>query len=347
MPFYTGWRRIKSLIVGVKPAALRSENASPARCTTLRLVKLVSRQSFCLSKGGGGGGQALRIDSLPPEANDVQIPTNAITVYLKCFTPKQIEDFSKDCPGTRYGASPARNDCDVCVSRLKCHLFSILESQPSITVVFLAFPMDARGVIHYPTIGFPLASELRKYWLVALRRDEGANSRVSESTVPCICSERFLRKNFTFLLVPKSLWTLPLPIMPKQGKLVASWKHMQCHRRCAIGNFFLFCDRNLKSPCAGLQWNERGLRSRERHGPERKCAVDSRWPNDETPLYRKLAEHDRKRLQRKRSKVREPSADRAANTRCRPTRSVHSNRIAEKVKQYLSGCVPVDEKHGA
>ena len=59
-----------------------------------------------------------------------------------------------------------------------------------------------------------------------------------------------------------------------------------------------------------LQWNERGLRSTERHGPERKRAVDSRWPNDETSLYRKLAEHER--LQRKRSKVREGSADRAA-----------------------------------
>ena len=43
----------------------------------------------------------------------------------------------------------------------------------------------------------------------------------------------------------------------------------------------------------------------------------------------------------------EGSADRAANTRCRPTLSVHSNRIAEKIKQYLSGCVPVDEKYGA
>ena len=29
-----------------------------------------------------------------------------------------MEDFSKDCPGTRYGASPARNDCDVRVSGL-------------------------------------------------------------------------------------------------------------------------------------------------------------------------------------------------------------------------------------
>ena len=64
-------------------------------------------------------------------------------------------------------------------------------------------------------------------------------------------------------------------------------------------------------------WNERRLRSRERHGPERKRAVDSRWPNDETTLYRKLAE--RKRLQRKRSKVREGSADRSANKRCTNT----------------------------
>ena len=35
--------------------------------------------------------------------------------------------------------------------------------------------------------------------------------------------------NMSFLLVPKSLWTLPLPIMANQGKLVASWKQMQCH----------------------------------------------------------------------------------------------------------------------
>ena len=33
------------------------------------------------------------------------------------------EDFSKDCPGTRYGASPPRIDCNVCVSRLICPLF--------------------------------------------------------------------------------------------------------------------------------------------------------------------------------------------------------------------------------
>ena len=88
---------------------------------------------------------------------------------------------------------------------------------------------------------------------------------------------------------------------------------MQC-RRC----FVFFCARNLgsvKSLCASLQWNERGLRSRERHGRERKRAVDSLWLNDETTLYPKLADHER--LQRNRSTVREGSADRE-----RPTRDV-------------------------
>ena len=75
----------------------------------------------------------------------------------------------------------------------------------------------------------------------------------------------------------------------------------------AVPSVFFFFARNLKSPCGGLQWNERGLRCRERHGPERKRTVDSRWPNDENTLYRKLAEHES--LQRKRSKVHEGSGD--------------------------------------
>ena len=191
----------------------------------------------------------------------------------------------------------------MCVSRLICHLFFDF-GKPTIDHCCVPhFPNGRRTSPSLSYHSFPLSSELRKHWLVALRRDEGANSRVSASTV--LCSERFLRKIFAFILVPKSLWTLPLPIMTKQGRLVASWKQMQCHRSCAIGVFFsfflFFCARNLKSPCAGLQWNERWLRSRERHGPERKRAVDSRWPNDETTLYRKLAEHER--LQRKRSNV--------------------------------------------
>ena len=74
--------------------------------------------------------------------------------------------------------------------------FSILESQPSITVVFLAFPMGAGRVHHYPTIAFHCQVSSGSTGFVALHRDEGANSRVSASTV--LCSERFLRKNFRF-----------------------------------------------------------------------------------------------------------------------------------------------------
>ena len=91
--------------------------------------------------------------------------------------------------------------------------------------------------------------------------------------------------------------------------------------RCsAIGVFFFFCPQlEVSVTCAGLQWNEHGLRSRERHGPRRKRAVDSCWPNVETTLYRNLVEHER--LQRKRSKVR------AANTRCRPTCDVGQHAV--------------------
>ena len=125
--------------------------------------------------------------------------------------------------------------------------------------------------------------------------------------------------------------------MAKQGKLVASWKQMQCHR-C----FFFPATWSLgdvrRSP---MEWAWT-TKQRKTRPWEKACSwlLRPSWPNDETTLYRNLVEHEG--LQRKRSKVR------AANTRCRPTRSVHSfsNRIAEKVKQCLSGCVPVDEKYG-
>ena len=108
----------------------------------------------------------------------------------------------------------------VCFSFDICHLFFDF-GKP--TIDHCCVPRFSNGRRTSPLLSyhsFPLSSELRKHWLVALRRDEGENSRVSESTV--LCSERFLRKIFTFLLVPKSLRTLPLPIMTKQGKLVAS-----------------------------------------------------------------------------------------------------------------------------
>ena len=146
--------------------------------------------------------------------------------------------------------------------------------------------------------------------------------------------------------MPKSLWTLPLPIMKAR-------KASRFLKADAVV-FFFFCAR--KSPCTGLQWNERRLRSRERHGPERKRAVDFRWPTDETTLSKPGGTRGCSASEVKFTGE-GSAADRAANTRCRPTRSVHSDfrlqqhiQVAKKVKQYLSGlsgCVPVDEKYGA
>ena len=94
-----------------------------------------------------------------------------------------IEDFSKDGLGTRYGASPARNDRDVCVSRLICHLVFDF-GKP--TIDHCCVPRFSNGRRTNPSLSyhsFPLSSELSKHSLVALRRDEGANSRrLSEST---------------------------------------------------------------------------------------------------------------------------------------------------------------------
>ena len=124
---------------------------------------------------------------------------------------------------------------------------------------------------------------------------------MSESTV--LCSGRFLRKIFTFLLVPKS------PITD-HGKARKGSRFLKADAVPSV--LFFFAPASLRAPVSnGMSVG----RSRERHGLERKRAVDSRWPNDETTLCRKLAE--RERLQRNRSKVREGSADIE-----RPTRDV-------------------------
>ena len=81
-----------------------------------------------------------------------------------------IEDFSKDCPRTRYGASPARNDCDTDVllpnSGLICHLFFDF-GKP--TIDHCCVPRFSKGRRMSPSLSyryhsFPLSSELRKHW---------------------------------------------------------------------------------------------------------------------------------------------------------------------------------------
>ena len=60
--------------------------------------------------------------------------------------------------------------------------------------------------------GFSRSSELRKRWLLDICQADWSHFRVPNSTVVCI--EHVLpEKNFAFMLVPKSLWTLPSPVL--------------------------------------------------------------------------------------------------------------------------------------
>ena len=169
-------------------------------------------------------------------------------LLLNFIEPYSIEDFYKDCPGTRYGASPERNNCDVCDSRLICHLFFDF-GKP--TIDHCCVPRFSNGRRTSPSLSyhsFPLSSGLRKHWVVALRRDEGANSRVSESTVlqhAVSASSEKISLSFSCPRVcglshyrswqSKESWSLP-------------------ESRCrAIGIFFFFCPQlEVSVTCAGL-----------------------------------------------------------------------------------------------
>ena len=59
-----------------------------------------------------------------------------------------IDHFHNYGPGTRFGASPARISCDVCVSHLSFRFSSALEYRSVFTVVFLAVPIEAGLVLH-------------------------------------------------------------------------------------------------------------------------------------------------------------------------------------------------------
>ena len=77
--------------------------------------------------------------------------------------------------------------------------------------------------------GFSRSSELRKRWFLAIRQAAWSHFRVPNNTVVCI--EQVLpAKNFAFMLVPKSLWTLPSPVLWNRVRLDTSQKQVQCHR---------------------------------------------------------------------------------------------------------------------
>ena len=224
--------------------------------------------------------------------------------------PSEIEDFSKDCPGTRYGASLARNDCDVCVSGLIWHLF-VDFGKP--TIDHCCVPRFFNGRRTSPSLSyhsFPLSSELRKHFLVALCRDEGTINRRGVS-LRKHCSMQWATPPKDFHFLSRAQEYVDSPIID-HGKARKGSRFLKADAVPSV-LFFFFCKIAPASLRAAVSNGMSVGRSRERHGLEKKRAVDSRWPNDETTLYRKLAE--RERLQRNRSKVREGSADRAADTR--------------------------------
>ena len=112
--------------------------------------------------------------------------------------------------------------------------------------------MDAGRVLHYPITAF----HCQVSWLVALRRGEAANFRLSKSTI--LCSEHFPSKDFHFPARAQESFDSHSTDHGKPRK--ASCLPRAC-RFSAIGVFFF---RPLFSVRRSA-WNERGLRSRERH----------------------------------------------------------------------------------
>ena len=72
--------------------------------------------------------------------------------------------------GTRFGASPARIGCDVCVSHLSFRFSSTLECRSAISVVFLAVPIEAWLVLHSYLLVFNGQVSSGSAFLLAIRQ---------------------------------------------------------------------------------------------------------------------------------------------------------------------------------
>ena len=110
------------------------------------------------------------------------------------------------------GASRARIGRDECVSHLSFRFSSALECRSAITGVFLAVSIEAG--LHSSLIVFhgQVSSGSAGYLPFARLADR---TFASPTTRSYALSTSSLRKNFALMLVPKSLWTLPSPLLPK------------------------------------------------------------------------------------------------------------------------------------
>ena len=80
--------------------------------------------------------------------------TEVRTRYKKGTKIETIDHLHNYGPGTRFGTSPARIGCDVCVSHLSFRFSSTLECRSAISIVLLAVPIEAWLVLHSYLIVF-------------------------------------------------------------------------------------------------------------------------------------------------------------------------------------------------
>ena len=115
-------------------------------------------------------------------------------------------------PGTRFGASQARFGCVVCVSHWSFRFSAALECRSAITVVFLAFSIEAGLVLHSFLMVFNGQVSSGSAGYLPFVRLTGRTS-ASPTTRSYALSMSSLQQIFAFMLVPKSLWTLPSPVI--------------------------------------------------------------------------------------------------------------------------------------
>ena len=141
----------------------------------------------------------------------------------------QIDHFHKHGLGTRFGPSPARISFNECVSHLSTRFSSALE-MPWNNHYYV--PRCSDRVSTSPFLfshSLRRSSELSTYALVTchLSRRMIELQRPSEQLHPmCGCS---LRQVFTFMLVPKSMWTLQFPVLWDRERLATCRKQVNCH----------------------------------------------------------------------------------------------------------------------
>ena len=128
-------------------------------------------------------------------------------------------------PGTRFGASQARFGCVVCVSHWSFRFSSALECRSAITVVFLSFSIEAGLVLHSSLMVFHGQVSSGSLPFVGLT----GRTSASPTTRSYALSTSSLQKIFAFMLVLKSLWTLPSPVLWNRVRLDTSRKQV-CHR---------------------------------------------------------------------------------------------------------------------